>query len=327
MLEEIKHGIAELLDITTLPLAYFSALYMRFFRRMEMKQRVLRRCKHTFLKVGVWPLIDHYYEPMFNPAHLRHSLRDERKLPGLNLNQKEQIHLLEQFDFAHELDVLPISESTSTDMRFYYNNPSYGTGDSEYLYSIIRFFKPQRIIEIGSGFSTLMAIEAVNKNQEEAIESGSQYNCTHICIEPYEMPWLEKTNAIVIRKKLEEVDPDLFLQLKENDILFIDSSHIIRPQGDVLVECMEILPILNTGVLVHFHDIFTPRDYLDEWIFQRTFLWNEQYLLEAFLSFNNTFEVIGAVNYLKHNHYTLLKQKCPMITEGREPGAFWIRRK
>jgi len=75
--------------------------------------------------------------------------------------------------------------------------------------------------------------------------------------------------------------------------LFIDSSHIIRPQGDVLFEYLEILPILNAGVFVHIHDIFTPKDYLSEWILDGKVFWNEQYLLEAFLSFNTCFKIMG----------------------------------
>ena len=92
-----------------------------------------------------------------------------------------------------------------------------------------------------------------------------------------------------------------FAKDKKNDILFIDSSHIIRPQGDVLFEYLEILPILNPGVVVHIHDIFSPKDYLDNWIINDHLFWNEQYLLEAFLSFNNNSPFIdGLLNALKN---------------------------
>jgi hypothetical protein len=180
------------------------------------------------------------------------------------------------------------------------------------------------MIEIGSGHSTKMAVNAVKQNQRE----NSGYSCEHSCIEPYEMPWLEQTSVNVIRKKVEDVELSLFKSLEEGDILFIDSSHIIRPQGDVLTEYLEILPVLKQGVLIHIHDIFTPRDYLKEWIFDDHRLWNEQYLLEAFLSFNKDFRVIGAVNYLKHHHFTELASKCPILAQQphREPGSFWIQR-
>ena len=139
---------------------------------------------------------------------------------------------------------------------------------------------------------------------------------------------LEGLPINLIKEKVEMLDLDRFKELKENDILFIDSSHVIRPQGDVLFEFQRILPNLNPGVFIHFHDIFTPRDYLNEWIYKERLLWNEQYLLEAFLAFNNKFEIIGSLNYLKHNHWRLLSSKCPVLSQDpqREPGSFWIRK-
>ena len=119
-----------------------------------------------------------------------------------------------------------------------------------------------------------------------------------------------------------------FSSHEANDILFIDSSHMIRPQGDVLFEFLEILPVLKPGVLVHIHDIFSPRDYPKEWVVDKHCMWNEQYLLEAFLSFNSQFRILGAVNFLKHNHGKALESKCPNSAKlpDDEPGSFWIIR-
>ena len=104
---------------------------------------------------------------------------------------------------------------------------------------------------------------------------------------------------------------------------------MIRPQGDVLFEYLELLPTLNSGVIIHIHDIFTPKDYLDEWL-EASFFWNEQYLLEAFLTNNKNFRIIGATNYLMHKYYDYFSAKCPILKkqkkEGikREPGSFWM---
>ena len=119
----------------------------------------------------------------------------------------------------------------------------------------------------------------------------------------------------------------LFQQLSENDILFIDSSHVIRPQGDVLYEFLELLPLLPPGVIVHIHDIFTPRDYPQDWVTGAVILWNEQYLLEAFLTQNPHWEIVGALNHLKHHHFGAFKAACPAISPEVEPGSFYIRRK
>lgn len=117
------------------------------------------------------------------------------------------------------------------------------------------------------------------------------------------MDWLDGVSGIeVLCQKIEQMDNQLLLELEKDDILFIDSSHVIRPQGDVLCEYLEILPILKPGVMVHIHDIFTPRDYLDHWLIDEVKLWNEQYLLEAFLSCNSQFEIIAALNFLSYRH-------------------------
>jgi len=114
--------------------------------------------------------------------------------------------------------------------------------------------------------------------------------------------------------------------LESNDILFIDSSHIVRPQGDVLFEILQILPHLNPGVIIHFHDVFSPRDILEEWLMDGVVFWNEQYFLEAFLTMNNYFEIVCAVNFLKNNYYEELIPVAINLTPSREPGSFWIRR-
>jgi hypothetical protein len=170
----------------------------------------------------------------------------------------------------------------------------------------------------------MVAVKAHQKNQE-----GDQTNkCQHICIEPYEMPWLEKLDVTVLRKKVEDVEKSLFSSLEKDDILFIDSSHIIRPQGDVLFEFLEILPILNSGVIIHVHDVFTPHDYPPEWIINNHTLWNEQYLLEAFLSNNSDFQIIGALNYLKHEFRREFDTACPNSGKAAEdePGSFWLKK-
>ena len=167
-----------------------------------------------------------------------------------------------------------------------------------------------------------MAIKAIQKNQEE----NPDYKCKHVCIEPYEMPWLEKTGVLVLRKKVEDVEISFFSELGEDDILFIDSSHIIRPEGDVLFEYLELLPCLNKGVIVHMHDIFSPRNYLNEWLTSKVLFWNEQYLLEAFLSHNTSWKIISSLNCLHHNYYEKLKEVCPFLTPDREPGSFYIQK-
>jgi hypothetical protein len=108
--------------------------------------------------------------------------------------------------------------------------------------------------------------------------------------------------------------------------LFIDSSHVIRPQGDVVVEYLQILPRLSEGVIVGIHDIFTPRDYPRAWLVGRASLWDEQYLVEAFLTHNSAWEVMIAANVLFHDHRGALAAVCPYLTLDREPSSLYLRR-
>lgn len=308
-----------IIDITLSPFVLVSAIVLKLVRRLGLSK--VRLSRSILLRVGVLPINDHYYEPLFHPKHLFKPLSDDRHLPGINLNTNEQLSILDTFDFNSE--IIEIPDDYVDNLTFHFKNGSFESGDADYWYNLIRIKKPKTIIEIGSGHSTKMAQLAIRKNKQ----NNENYVCNHICIEPYEMPWLEKLNDIqVLRKKVESVDIDFFKKLNENDILFIDSSHIIRPQGDVLFEFLEILPTLNKGVIVHIHDIFTPKDYLEEWVTKHHKLWNEQYLLEAFLTSNSQWSIIGALNYLKNNHFEALKNKCPKLDQSREPGSFYIQK-
>jgi len=306
------------------PFTFLSSVWLKFVKNNGTG----RIAEFIFMKLGIFPILDHYYQPMINPKkYLTKSLRDDRELLGVDINAEEQLNLLSKFNYNEELLEFPLDKRK--DYEYFYNNSNYSSGDAEYLYNIIRHFKPNRIIEIGSGYSTLMVRNAISNNKLEE----TNYTCHHICIEPYEALWLEELGVELIREKVEKLDKSIFQNLKSNDILFIDSSHIIRPQGDVLFEYLEILPSLKSGVLVHVHDIFTPKDYLDEWVYGH-FFWNEQYIVEAFLTFNSEFRIIGALNYLAHNHRKELAEKCPFFASNKgfernksEPRAFWMIKK
>jgi hypothetical protein len=301
--------IAPFVALATLPM---KAARMGSMRNMPLTKSILRRAK-------IFPIVDHYYEPLFNPSALSHD-REPRPLPGIDLDLDRQVELLRQFEPAEALSRIP--KGDPGDGSFFMNNLNFEAGDAELWFHVIRHFRPARIVEIGSGHSTRMARLAI----AELERTDPDYRCEHVCIEPYEMPWLEQLGVTVVRKKVEAVGESVFAGLGRNDILFIDSSHIIRPEGDVLTEFLQIIPSLAPGVVVHVHDIFTPRDYPQEWLEHPRF-WNEQYLLEAFLTHNGEWEVLLAANQLKHERYDELERVCPHLDPAREPGSFYMRRR
>ncbi len=314
----LSRTVAFAADCALVPIVLLCGLMLKAVRRVGMQR--LPICRDVLCKVGILPIRRHYYEPLPDPSAFRRPLDVERSLPGIDWNIEGQLQFMNSLHYAGELNDLCGPRSSLTDFRL--ENGSFESGDAEYLYQLIRARKPRRFFEIGSGHSTLIARRAIARNAEEP----GGHPCKHLCIEPFEAPWLEQTGVQVIRSRVEDVDSGLFRELEENDVLFIDSSHVIRPQGDVLVEYLEILPSLRRGVIVHVHDVFSPRDYLKEWVVDRMWLWNEQYLLEAFLTGNRSWRILGALNLLHHHHFEELSRVCPYLVRDREPGSFYIER-
>ncbi len=271
--------------------------------------------------IGLAPVRYHYYQPVFNVNDLPDNTWVEKDpMLGVDWNEKGQLQLLNQFTYQSELKDIPVSEVKGS-LEFYHNK-SFGPADSEMLYNMIRHYKPGRVIEIGSGYSTRMMKKALDVNRGEGVQSS------HICIEPYEMPWLESLGLDeVVRERVESVEPSLFSSLAENDVLFIDSSHVLRLGGDVFVEYLRILPSLKPGVVIHIHDIFLPYEYPRNWVIDKRRYWTEQYILQAFLAFNDHFEVLAGVHWLARDHMDQLAKVCPVFAEqNRGAGSFWIRK-
>ncbi|HET9985400.1 MAG TPA: class I SAM-dependent methyltransferase [Longimicrobiales bacterium] len=308
--------VVRLADLLLAPLVLPAAALLREVRRTGLARMPVSRA--IFRRVGVYPVRDHYYEPVF-----RRAAPDarERELPGIDWNVDEQLRLLDRFDVAAELERFPLERVG--DGGFYYHNRFFESGDAEFLYALLRTLRPRRLYEIGSGFSTLMARAAIRRNAE----LDPTYRCEHVCIEPYENRWLDHLGIRIVRERVEALDPGSFAPLAAGDVLFIDSSHVVRAGGDVVYEYLRLLPTLAPGVFVHVHDIFSPRDYPARWRDDELLLWNEQYLVEAFLSFNTRFRIVGALNFLAHHHREALAARFPVYAREaafREPASLWL---
>jgi predicted O-methyltransferase YrrM len=191
--------------------------------------------------------------------------------------------------------------------------------DALVAYCMVRHFQPRLIIEVGSGFSSLVLGDAVAKNTDSSL----------ICIEPFPREFLREGFPglqSLIEQKVQDIDLDFFAQLESRDILFIDSSHTVKIGGDVNYLFLEVLPRLKPGVIVHVHDIFLPFEYRRDWVLDEFRFWTEQYLLQAFLTFNSEFEVLMANNYLNQYHEEALKAAFPDLSSWGG-GSFWMRRK
>src|ERR1019366_4866422 len=218
-LRPYKLVAARAADLILCPLVAAASILLKGVRIANLNRMPISRA--LFDRIGVLPIRNHYYEPLFtyNDVNLT-----KRQLTAIDFNLPKQLELLSQFTYQQELLDIPFDRPSSRS-SFYYNNGSYVAGDAEFLYSMVRHLRPKRILEVGSGNSTLIVRQALERN----LRSNPQDTCEHTCIEPYEQPWLEGTGIVVVRERVEDIDLSCFTALGPGDILFIDSSHTIRP--------------------------------------------------------------------------------------------------
>lgn len=245
-------------------------------------------------------------------------LTQPRLLPGVRFDETKILQLVDRLQpFAEELASYPAEQQAGGE--FWFHNHSYEDLDAITLYALIRLAKPRRIIEVGSGHSSRVITIATRRNAAE----GHAAECTFI--EPYPSEAL-KSYALggpLLVKKIEEIPLETFAQLEAGDILFIDTSHVVKCQNDCCYELLTILPSLPAGVYVHVHDIFTPFDYPQEWLLERKYYFNEQYALECLLSHSAHLEVLLPVHWLNQVHRARMLRLFPKATT--RPAAFWLR--
>jgi Methyltransferase domain len=294
----------------------------------------VRRHFDRFERHGVHVTPVHFYQPIPDTRRIDDKTwHCDSALPGLELDVSGQLERLDLFrrTFASEYDAIPTSR-TSNPHQFYYENSYFGCVDPEMLYCNIRHFKPRKMVEVGSGFSTLLAAQAILKNERD--DGG--HRCELTAIEPFPNDTLRggfDGLGRLVTERIQDVPLATFESLEANDILFLDSSHVLSISSDVQYEFLEVLPRLKPGVLVHIHDIFLPAEYPREWVMDRHRFWNEQYFLQAFLAFNSQFEVIWSGSYLHAHHPDDLARAFASYRRMREkpdwvgPGSFWIRRR
>lgn len=288
----------------------------RVLRALFYNPEIADRCGYT-----VYPRV--YYNPLPDPKEVDfEKMKLKRDVPGIRFNFDECKRLMEDFvQFAPEV------------REFLRNRPAenlnhwkltYTDYDSAVLYSMLRLKKPRRYVEVGCGWSTRCSSAAIERNRAEG------HDCQSTFIEPFPGPQLDRAGlpGKFIKEKIERVPLELFLQLEAGDVLFIDTSHVLKIQNDVEWELVHILPSLKAGVTVHIHDIFTPYEYPVEWTVgpQRGGS-NEQYALECLMSGGGDWEVI-LPNYLLWKEQ---RQIFAKLLDEPGPGqtftnAFWIRK-
>ncbi len=273
---------------------------------------ILIRARNRFSKTErVYYPPGHFYSPIPSQTDLARTTESDSIL-GIDLKEENQLTLLGSF--RHIYSSLEIPETKSTEYHYYFDNNYFSYSDGIILSCILSHFKSKKIIEIGSGFSTALIIDVSQKHLDSSIDIT--------CIEPYEPERLntlltDKTSLHWIKKPIQDVDLNLFNILQKDDILFIDSSHVLKKGSDLQFIFNQILPRLNKGVIIHFHDIFYPFEYPRKWLNEGVYF-NEAYALRNFLMFNDSFELVYFSDMMEKKHREWFEQNMPLCLKEHE---------
>ena len=265
----------------------------------------------------------HFYSPIPSTedidAFSRRAL-DAASLPGIALDEAGQLALLEQL--AGFYQSMPFSWQGGPGFRYRFDNPSYSYADGILLYSMLRHLAPRRLIEIGSGFTSALTLDTSQRFFDGRLA------CTFI--EPY--PALlnsllqpeDAARVTLIEAKLQDVDLGVFDALQAGDVLFVDSTHVSKVGSDVNRLFFEVLPRLAPGVFIHLHDVFASLEYPLDWLRDGR-AWNEQYVLRAFLQFNDRFRIRLFGNHMIQRYPDWFRAHMPLCLEN-PGGAFWMEK-
>lgn len=258
-----------------------------------------------------------YHSPVVHIGDLPAEVFDRPDpMYGVSIELPNQLDLLS--DLARYIEEFSPPSS-------FFQNIMYGSVDAEVLYGLVRHLKPKRIIELGSGSTTLVMAWANEANRREGAEPANL-----LAFDPYPSPLV--TGGVaglneVLAARPERIDRHRLSQLEANDILFVDTTHTVKVGSEVNYIILEVLPLLARGVYVHFHDIFLPYSYPEIYLAQHLF-YVEQYLLQGFLAFNPQYEVTFSAQALTRQHRDAVVSAIPSAPSGllpAGPSSFWIR--
>jgi hypothetical protein len=295
----------------------------RHTKALDNRAPLFKILREQVRKQGAFPS-GHYHSPIPSTeeitAYSRSRSTSSGDLPGIDLNTESQRALLHAFTAFY--GDLPFPKKHTPGHRYYYENEWFSYSDAIFLYSFLRAHPPRRIIEVGSGFSSAVMLDTIDGFFFQRPE------ITFIDPRPDRLLSLLHDGDIdrvgVITTRVQDVPQDVFLSLESGDLLFIDSSHVVKCGSDLQFIMFEVLPRLRPGVFVHFHDVFYPFDYPPEWL-AKGYYWNENYFLRAFLSYNSEWSIRFFNTYAHLVFGDLIREKMPLCAE-HKGGSLYIRR-
>lgn len=267
----------------------------------------------------------HYYSPLPDISEISSMedslfLKNEDSCLCIDLQEKEQLSLLKKLSVYYSN--FNYSEKPDPKCRFHLGQEWFCHGDALILYAMMRHLRPKNVIEAGSGFSSALMLDTDQKFSDKRTK--------FTFIEPYPDRLLaliqpeDRNHCRIIQEKLQDMDLAMFRELQCNDILFIDSSHVSKFGSDVNFVLFEVLPILQPGVVIHFHDIMWPFEYPKQWILMGR-AWNEAYILRAFLQYNNAFRILLFNSFAGYHFKKYFEENMPLFLKNTG-GSIWLQK-
>jgi predicted O-methyltransferase YrrM len=296
-------------------------------QRDELRRRhdrLLSAYEQLLAECGLHPP-GHFHSPIPAFAEIRqgdstffHAI--PRSIAGIDMHEDDQLELLARFRDYYR--TLPFKSGKAEGLRYYLDNPAYSYSDGILLYCMLRHLKPRRVIEVGSGFSSALILDTAKLFLDDALE------LTVIDPDPQRLLSLieerDRNRFRLISQRLQDVEVSEFEALEANDILFIDSTHVSKLDSDVNRLFFAVLPMLASGVHVHFHDVIYPFEYPKDW-FELGRAWNEAYVLRAFLQYNEKFRVVLMNTFMEHFHEDFFRESMPLCLKN-PGGSIWLRK-
>ena len=293
----------------------------RSFHQSRVARAGYRGLRRGAAKVGFDIVLKTFYSPIPDLGSLPDETFARRsELPAIRWELDEQLEHMRSLRRAlHEFR----PQATGGGERFDYRpNSSYIVADAAALYATVRTGRPKRVVELGSGYSTLVTAQAARRNAQDGSPVHLEVYDPFPSVVDDDLPGLSRLERI----GAQHVPLEAFDRLEAGDVLFVDTTHTVKVGSDVNFIVLEVLPRLGEGVVVHLHDIFLPYEYPREWPEDYGLYWTEQYLVQAFLAFNSGYEVLASLHALQRERREAMAELLPPGAVDWPGGAFWMRR-
>jgi hypothetical protein len=285
--------------------------------------RAYRVLRTIASRIGFDVVRGSFYSPVPHVDELRPGTFERiSDLPGLRWDLDTQLAFVRERLSGPAGEFHPPATLLAGSRRYAVENPAYGLLDATVAYAMVRSLRPRRIVELGSGYSTLVTAEAARLNEADGNPLNLEVYDPFPNVVDAGLPGL----AALHRLPAQEVPLSVFENLDDGDVLFVDTTHVVKLGSEVNYVVLEVLPRLGKGVVVHIHDIFLPFEYPRMWLEDLALYWNEQYLIQAFLAHNDSYEVLVALHALRRQRRQELADALPASVVEHEAGSLWIRR-